>query len=115
MKEVICIVCPKGCHLQVDETSLNVTGNSCIRGIEYGINEVTNPTRMLTTTMKVISKEIKRVPVITSKEIPKSKLFEAMEVINKITIYPPIRLHQILIHSILGLDIDIIATRSIEK
>ncbi len=41
MKELICIVCPKGCHLQVDEQNdYQVFGNSCPRGAEYGKNEL---------------------------------------------------------------------------
>ena len=40
MKELICIVCPKGCHLSVDENdNYKVTGNSCPRGEEYGAAE----------------------------------------------------------------------------
>ena len=42
MKELICIVCPRGCHLKVD-AELNVTGNACPRGIVYGKKEVTAP------------------------------------------------------------------------
>ena len=46
MKEVICICCPKGCHLQVDEQNdYAVTGNGCPNGIAYGKEELTNPTR----------------------------------------------------------------------
>ena len=37
MTELICIVCPKGCHLKVDEEKdFAVTGNGCPRGAEYG-------------------------------------------------------------------------------
>ena len=33
MKALICIICPKGCRLQVDEKNrFAVTGNSCPRG-----------------------------------------------------------------------------------
>ena len=31
-KELICISCPKGCHLKVDEEANKVTGNGCPRG-----------------------------------------------------------------------------------
>ena len=49
MKELICIVCPKGCHLKVDEENgCAVTGNGCPRGAEYGKNELLHPTRVLT-------------------------------------------------------------------
>ena len=44
MKELICIVCPRGCHLKVDEANgCKVTGNSCPRGEQYGKAELLNP------------------------------------------------------------------------
>ena len=47
MKELICIVCPKGCHLKVDEENgCAVTGNGCPRGAEYGKSELLHPTRL---------------------------------------------------------------------
>ena len=42
MANIICIVCPKGCRLTVDENTLAVTGNGCPRGAEYGKNELTH-------------------------------------------------------------------------
>lgn len=54
MKELICIVCPKGCHLHVDENEdYRVSGQGCARGAEYGKKELTNPTRVITSTVKV--------------------------------------------------------------
>ena len=45
MRELTCIVCPKGCRLKVDEeNNWAVTGNSCPRGAEYGKAECTAPT-----------------------------------------------------------------------
>ena len=48
MKEIICITCPKGCHLKVDEETFAVTGNACPRGAVYGANELRNPVRVVT-------------------------------------------------------------------
>ena len=54
MTELICIVCPKGCHLKVDEENgYAVTGNSCEKGAAYGKKELTNPTRVVTSTVRV--------------------------------------------------------------
>jgi len=38
--EVKCSCCSKVCNLKIDEESLVIVGNSCSRGAEYGINEV---------------------------------------------------------------------------
>lgn len=114
MKEFICIVCPRGCHLQVDD-NMNVTGNTCPRGKVYALNEITNPTRMITSTVAIDSVELKRLPVMTSNPIPKGKIFEVMAEINKVRIKAPVRVNDVVIKNVLGLDSDIIATRNILK
>jgi len=110
--ELICIVCPKGCHLTIDK-DLNVIGNGCKRGIEYGKAEVTNPTRVITSTIKVINGEINRVPVITDKPIPKNKIFEVMNEINKVIAKAPIKVKDILIENVLNLGVNVVSTRNI--
>ena len=79
MKELICIVCPKGCHLKVDEENgYAVTGNGCPRGAEYGKAELVNPTRVVTSTVRCIGGGHPRCPVKTDRAIPRELLFEAM-------------------------------------
>ena len=112
MKELICIVCPKGCHLKVDD-NLNVTGNGCNRGITYAKDELTNPTRIVTSTVKVNGGKLSRVPVVTSKPVPKNKIMEVMEEINKVQVNAPIYIKDIIISNVLGLGVDIVATRSV--
>ena len=114
MKEFICIVCPRGCHLKVDD-DMNVTGNTCPRGKIYALNEITNPTRMITSTVAIDSEELNRVPVMTSSPIPKGKIFDVMGEINKVRVKAPIKIGDIIIKNVLGLDSDIIATRNILK
>ena len=85
MKELICIVCPKGCHLRVDEENgYAVTGNSCEKGAAYGKKELTNPIRVVTSTVRVEGGKRRRVSVKTSRDIPKSRIFEAMALLNNL-------------------------------
>lgn len=114
MRKMICIICPKGCHLEIDDNQ-KVTGNSCKRGETYAINEITNPTRTVTSTVKVKNGKINRVPVVTTNPVPKDKIFEVMNEINNVTVDVPIKINDIVIHNILGLNIDIKATRDVEK
>ena len=111
-KELICIVCPKGCHLIIDD-NLNVAGNGCNRGIKYGIDELTNPTRMVTSTVVVVNGEIPRLPVVTEKPIPKDKIMEVMQEINKVKVEAPIHIKDVIISNILGLGINVLATRDV--
>ena len=54
-KDITCIVCPRGCRMTVNniDGQYIVEGNSCIRGSKYGIDEVTNPRRVITSTVRL--------------------------------------------------------------
>ena len=55
-RELICIACPNGCHLKAtieDGKVKEVEGNTCRKGEKYAEEECINPTRILTTTVKV--------------------------------------------------------------
>ncbi len=113
-KNLICIVCPRGCHLTIDE-NMNVSGNTCKRGEVYARNEVTHPTRMITSTVRIIGGELERLPVATSAPIPKEDIFKVMAEINKASINAPVKIKDVVIKDVLGLGVDIIATRNINK
>ena len=116
MKNLICIVCPKGCHLQVDEDNgYAVTGNSCPRGAEYGKTELLHPTRVLTSTVRVDGGLHRRLPVKTTAPIPKELLFQAMESLNGVTLTAPVTVGQVVIANLLGTGVDVVATREMKK
>lgn len=114
MSELICIVCPRGCHLSVDE-KLNVSGNFCKRGEIYAKNELKSPKRKVTSTVKVINGDLPRVSVITDNEIPKDKIFEIMKEIQKTSVVAPLSINSIVIENVLGLGVNIITTREVKK
>lgn len=112
MKKMICIVCPIGCHLEINDAH-EVTGNRCKRGINYAIEEVTRPTRMVTTTVRLQSKLHARLSVKTSKPLPKEAIFPLMNALASLDIKPPVKMHQVLLHNFEGTGVDVIATRTI--
>ena len=141
MKELICITCPKGCHLKVDEESFAVTGNSCPRGAVYGANELRNPVRVVTSTVVVepVGASIarpqtpgcgprtsdacpytpagaalpRRLPVKTDRPIPKGKMFEVMAEIAKVRVKPPVKVGEVLIANVAGTDGNVVATKNL--
>ena len=113
MKELTCIICPRGCRLSIDE-NMNVTGNFCPRGKEYAISELTNPVRTITSSIRVINREDLLVSVKTSGPIPKEKIFDVMKEINKIGVNAPTHIGDIAKKDILGLGVDIIITKNIK-
>lgn len=114
MKEFICIVCPRGCHLRVDD-NYNVSGNSCVRGEKYGKQEAIDPKRTLTSTVKIKSHLIKRLPVITSDDIPKDKVQEVVRYLDSVEVSAPIKVRDVIVKDVMGLGVDIIATRSVDE
>ena len=117
-KEMICIGCPMGCYLTVDYVGTkidNVSGNRCKVGLEYAEKEVSNPQRTLTTTVKVKNGHLPLVSVRTNKPIPKSRIFDAMNLLAKIEVEAPIKIGEPIIQNILDTGVNIIATKNISK
>ena len=113
MKELICITCPKGCHLKVDEQTFAVTGNACPRGAAYGANELRNPVRVVTSTVVVTGSEIRRLPVKTDRPIPKGKMFAVMEEIARVQVTGPVRVGDVLIANVAGTEGNVVATKNL--
>ena len=114
MTNIICITCPKGCHLQVDEENgFKVTGNSCPRGAEYGKNELQHPVRTVTSTVKITGAFIPRLPVKTDRPLPKELMFDCMELINGIEVQAPVKVGQILAADVFGTGVNIVAAKTL--
>ena len=114
MKELICIVCPKGCHLHVDEADgYRVTGNGCPRGAEYGKIELTHPTRVVTSTVRVAGASHPRCPVKTSQAIPKELIFQAMKALDSVELTAPVHVGQTVVENVCGTGADFVACRDL--
>ena len=115
MKELICITCPRGCHLSVDENNnYEVTGNACPRGKVYGYNEVTNPQRVVTSTVRTNSREYPRCPVKTNGTIPKGKMFEAMALLDDIVLKTPINAGDKVVENLFDTGVDFVTCKRID-
>lgn len=115
--EKVCIVCPIGCHLEIKENKdaengYDISGNKCPRGYKYGIAEMVNPTRVVTSTVKIKGLENVMLPVKTTDGIPKDKMFELMESINDMEVELPIHKKDVLISNLFGTEVDLVATRT---
>jgi CxxC motif-containing protein len=117
-KEVICILCPLGCKLQVTEKpdqpgEIRVRGLQCKKGKDYAYEEYTNPTRTLTSTVVIHNATLPRLPVRTNKALPKELIFSAMNEIAAVELTGPVKMGTVIIKNLLGTDIDVIASRSL--
>ncbi len=116
-KDIRCIICPTGCLVHVENVNgeLIIEGHSCNRGEEYAREEFVAPKRILTTTMQVEEGFLPLVPVRSDKPLPKEKLEDTLKEIAKTKIKAPIKMGDVLIENVLGLDINIIASRDLIK
>lgn len=111
MSELVCIVCPRGCTLQVEGEgdALQVTGNGCKRGADFARSELTAPKRTLCTTVRTAFPDVPVLPVRVSAEIPKNQIFPVMEAINAVTLETPVAMGGVILEDVLGLGVDVVA------
>ena len=115
MRELVCIVCPRGCRLRVDEEKdYAVTGNRCRRGAEYGRNECRAPRRVLTSTVRVDGAFLRRCPVKTDRPVPKGMQLQIMALLDGVTLAAPVKLGQVILPNVDGHGANLIATKRVE-
>lgn len=112
-----CRVCPIGCELKIikneQQSSYSVEGNKCNRGKEYGINEVSQPSRMLTSRVLLKNGPMSRLPVKTNGIVPESLVDKCMEIIRTTEVSAPVEKDQIIIKNIFDTGIDVVAARKV--
>lgn len=115
-RELTCIGCPLGCSITVtmeDAEILDVTGNTCKRGDAYARKEVTHPTRIVTSTVRVSGGTIPMVSCKTKEDIPKEKIFAIINALRGITVPAPVSIGDILVQDVAGTGVDIVATKNV--
>ena len=117
-RDLICIGCPLGCPLTVTVEGGEVTavaGNTCPRGDAYARKEVTNPTRIVTSTVRVSGGVSPMVSCKTASDIPKGKIFEITENLKDVCVEAPVAIGDVVLANAAGTGVDVIATKNIEK
>lgn len=113
-KDITCIVCPRGCRMTVNniDGQYIVEGNSCIRGSKYGVDEVTNPRRVITSTVRLNGSYLNMLPVKTAGSIPKDMMFDIMKVLAEITVTTPVNVGDVIVKNVLDTGVDIVSTKT---
>lgn len=115
-KSLICINCPLGCRLTatLEKGEVRaVTGNTCPRGEAYARRELSAPTRILTSTVRVTGGTLPVVSVKTADGIPKGRIFDCVEAIRDIELKAPVVMGQAVLADVCGTGVDIVATKNI--
>lgn len=117
-RELTCIGCPMGCGITVKMEGgevLEVTGNSCRVGDQYARREVTNPTRIVTTSVPVTGGDFDEVSVKTDRDIPKRMIFEVAAALRDVKAEAPVSIGDVIVRDICGTGADIVATRNVHR
>ncbi|XBX09085.1 DUF1667 domain-containing protein [Enterocloster clostridioformis] len=115
-RELICIGCPMGCPLTVELENGEIkaiTGYTCKKGEIYARKEVTNPTRIVTSTVRVAGGRADMVSVKTREDIPKDKIFQCVKALKGVTVKAPIHIGDVIVADMAGTGVDIVATKEV--
>lgn len=116
-RDLTCIGCPLGCSITVTMENgevTDVTGNTCKRGDVYARKEVTNPTRIVTSSVRVSGGTIKMVSCKTKEDIPKGKIFEVSQALETIVVPAPVKIGDVVLANVAGTGVDVVATKNID-
>jgi CxxC motif-containing protein len=110
----LCIGCPLGCRLELDEDDqgqiVEIRGSSCRRGDRYAAQEHTDPRRQVTTTVALSGGRLSRLPVKTDAEIPKDLVLEACRALDDVRVSAPVRIGDVVVEDLLGTGCAVVAT-----
>ncbi|WP_298732048.1 DUF1667 domain-containing protein [uncultured Subdoligranulum sp.] len=115
---LVCIGCPMGCPLVVemeDGAVVRVTGNTCPRGDAYARKEVTHPTRVVTSTVRVRGGTLPMVSCKTRSDVPKDKIFDVVRALKEVDVDAPVAIGDVLLSDVASTGVDVIATKNVQK
>ena len=117
MRNITCTVCPMGCSLVVSKVDgeYKVEGNTCKRGSKYGVEEVTNPRRVITTTVKLNGGYLNLLPVKTNDSVPKELMFDIMKLLDNVEVNAPVNVGDVIIKDVLGTGVDVVSAKSMDS
>ena len=114
-RTVTCTVCPLGCSVRVrlhDGVPVGFEGHQCKRGEAHARDEILDPRRLLTTTVRVRGSATRLVPARTSGPVPRERMMAIMSIVRTLVADTPVRPGQVLLADLLGTGIDLVATGS---
>jgi len=117
-KHFTCVVCPIGCeiYLELDQSDVvSMEGDRCAKGREFVLQELEEPMRTLTTTIRTRGAKWAMLPVRTDRPIPKRLLFRVIEELADVELQAPVKMSDVIVRDIAGTGADIIATRNMRR
>lgn len=117
-KRFTCVICPIGCDIDVElpvSDEVPMEGNKCEKGKEFVLQELEEPMRTLTTTVRIDGAKWAMLPVRTDGPIPKRLLFKVIDELSDIELQAPVKLSDVIVVDIAGTGANMVATRSMNR
>lgn len=108
----ICISCPAGCHLEIEQDgeNISVTGNTCPRGVKYAQQELTDPRRVVTAVVFAEGEKRVCIPVKTSAPVPMALIPGLLKELFAKRVALPVEIGQVIIKDFRSTGIDVVAS-----
>lgn len=117
-RQLTCVRCPRGCQIAVEvenNEAVSVSGNGCMRGESYARNEVKDPRRVVTTTVRVEGGIDPVVPVKTNGDIPKDKMQDCVACLKDVVVTAPVHTGDVVCANVADTGVDVVATGSVTR
>jgi len=117
-KHFVCVVCPVGCEIDVVHDGsriISMEGNKCEKSEEFVSQELIEPMRILTTTVRIQGSRWPVIPVRTDKAVPKRLFPRIMKQLRRIKLQAPVNMLDAVVRDVLRTGTDIIATRTMPR
>jgi CxxC motif-containing protein len=118
VRAITCIICPVGCRARITIENGKISkieDLECPRGEEYVRRELEAPVRDFFTTVRIEGAAIPMLPVRATQPIPKDKIMDFVSELANIVVAAPVRTGEIIAKNPLGLEVDIVATRDLDR
>lgn len=114
-RKMVCIGCPLGCPLEVVTLgeAWEIRGYTCKKGKEYGEQEVTDPRRMVTTTVAIDGALWSRLPVRSAQSVPKDSVDAVCRALHQLRLTAPVAMGDVVLEDALETGVAVVATRSL--
>lgn len=116
-KDYICIACPMGCPMVLDDSDaleMKVSGNKCMRGRSYAIEEHSDPKRVVSTTVQSDSSVYPRIPVKTDRAIQKQHIDGLLEHLYSLRVRLPVKCGDVIVSNFHDTGVQVVVTRSLD-
>ena len=117
-RHFVCVVCPIGCEIDVVHDGskiISMEGNKCEKSEEFVSQELIEPMRILTTTVRIQGSRWPVIPVRTDKSVPRRLFPRIMKQLRRIKLQSPVSMMDVVVSDILHTGANVITTRTMPR